>query len=119
MGKKFFCSAAKSYGILVEKRDGSREWSMRLKGFKACSRLDDSLTPEMMLRKLMNDPRNRELEIEEEPPGDILEVMYPNQLRKNKWSASITTEPLKKKFNVTYDKRVVVENFKTLPFGYG
>ena len=51
--------------------------------------------------------------------GEIEEVTvpYPNKIQRTR-DHEVVSKPLEKKYRIVYDKRQIVENYNTLPYGY-
>ncbi|XP_055337792.1 uncharacterized protein LOC129587874 [Paramacrobiotus metropolitanus] len=50
--------------------------------------------------------------------SEEVNVNYPDSIQRHKPSLTLRQRDMSKKFRMTYDKRRIVENWNTLPFGY-
>lgn len=48
---------------------------------------------------------------------DDVTVKYPHKIQRSK-KHQLFTRPLSKNYKIVYDKRQMIDHFKTLPFGY-
>lgn len=55
---------------------------------------------------------------EEEPQAKIIATHNPSKITRDKYDHIIFNKSETKKYRVVYDKRVVLSNFDTVPFGY-
>ena len=53
-----------------------------------------------------------------EPFSRVLNVHYPFTIQRNKRTLELRAVELNKKFEVTYDKRVILNDLSTVSFGY-
>ena len=62
--------------------------------------------------------RKRKLEDREEPPSKVIFALNPNKISRDKYNNVIYNKEEKKEYRIVYDKRVILQNFDTVPFGF-
>lgn len=99
--KEFISVGAKSYSYALD--DGTTV--TKFKGFTLNGQTSNDINMKSMVQMLLND--------------DCLSVAYPETLKRDKATFSITNTELIKRCKTTYDKRRIVDaDWNTLPFGY-
>ncbi len=102
-----FCSGGpKSYALKVAKSDGTHEWIFKLKGITLNYRNLMILNPEKMLDTILHHP------------DDCVEVEDSNKIQRSKQTGLLWNKCKWKKWRIIYTKRVIVNQYDTLPFGY-
>ena len=98
-----FCSTgAKSYSFITN----FRNHCCKTKGF----------TLNREAEQFINFSNMEEMLLESFPR--VLNVHYPFTIQRNKRTLELRAVELNKKFKVTYDKRVILNDLSTVPFGY-
>ncbi|KAL4219797.1 hypothetical protein ACF0H5_020209 [Mactra antiquata] len=62
--------------------------------------------------------KKRGLEDGDEPPSKIIVVTNPSKISRDKYNNVLYNRTENKQYRVVYDKRVILENYDTLPYGY-
>ena len=62
--------------------------------------------------------KKRKLDDGEQPPSKVLVVTNPHKITRDKYNNMIFNRKEDKQYRVVYDKRVIQDNFDTLPYGY-
>ncbi len=102
-----FCSGGpKTYALKVDKQDGSHEWIFKVKGITLNYRNLQILNPEKMLDTIINSP-NQETE-----------VMEKRKIHRDKNTGLLWNKTNWKRWKIVHMKRVIVDRFNTLPYGY-
>ena len=99
--KEFVSAGPKNYGY---KLDTDKSHAL-VKGF-AINHLSSLKLNYDAIKKIVTEDINKKLTIDQ------------LKFTRNKKNWNIQTEIIKKIYRVVYDKRVITENFKTLPYGY-
>ena len=100
--EEFVSAGPKNYGY----RLNSGKTVCKIKGFSV----------NFIASKKLNFSSMREIVINQKI--DELVLVEQNKFTRNKANWSIKTESVFKKYRQVYDKRILLENFETLPFGY-
>ena len=100
--EEFVSAGPKNYGY----RLNSGKTLCKIKGFSV----------NFIASKKLNFSSMREIVINQKI--DELVLVEQKQFTRNKANWSIKTESVFKKYRQVYDKRILLENFETLPFGY-
>ena len=99
---EFVSGGAKNYGY----RLSNGEIKMTVKGITLNSRNCDVVTFDTLKRMVLG-----------EGPSEV-KVTDPRKFVRDPMKAHVTSVPYTKTYKVVYDKRRVVDNYRTLPFGY-
>jgi len=99
---EFVSAGPKNYGYKLN----NGKTSCKIKGFSVNFIASESLNFESMKDIVLNQHSNQTIEVEQ------------NKFIRDKHNWSIRTETMLKKYRQVYDKRILFDNFETLPFGY-
>ncbi len=105
-GDEFCSGGPKTYAIKVEKTDGTYEWIFKIKGITLNYRNLKIISPETMIDTILNCPTEK------------MEIVEKRKITRNKNTGELQNKISWKKWKIVYTKRVIVNQFKTLPFGY-
>ena len=86
-------------------RDG--QTCMKVRGFTLNYRASLQLTPQLLWDLVSNHDRNT-----------VVNVDMGTMFRRNKLDWTISTAPNIKRYRFNYDKRILLNNSTTIPFGY-
>ncbi len=101
-------SLGKIYGIeVVTPGKDESFWIQRSKGVELTKRALETLTPENMMSQVLGDPRNQ-----------VLEIICPMKIRRDKMKGHVYSRAEKKKTRLVITKRALLKDGSTLPFGY-
>ena len=101
---KEFCSTGpKSYSYVT----ANGKAVCKVKGFTLSRQASRTINLRSMI-DLVNQPE----------PGKFLSVHYPFNIRREKRSLELKVVEMRKRLRVTYDKRVVLLDFTTIPYGF-
>lgn len=98
----FISLAPKTYSYITNTGDSV----IKLKGF----------TVNRQVKKVVNFPSL--LQLLHGPKDETIAVDYPFNIVRNKRTMEVSCVELSKRLRTTYTKRVVLENFSTLPYGH-
>ncbi len=102
-----FCSGGpKTYALKVVKPDGSFQWIFKVKGITLNYHNLTVLNPEQMLSTILYHPE------------DQIEVEDSNKFNRSKKTGLPWNRMHTKRWKIVYTKRIIVNHFDTLPFGY-
>ena len=62
--------------------------------------------------------KKRKLEKKEQPPAEVIVVTNPAKISRDKYSNILNNKKDDKQYRVVYDKRVILDNLDTFPFGF-
>ena len=103
-----FCSGGpKNYGFRVRKPDGTTVTKVKIRGFTLSYHAASKLTLDHLCKKVR--------EFVTLGIKDYTTIVQPQICRNS--DRSLTTRQLAKKYSIVYDKRRILPDFTTLPFG--
>ncbi|MCG8079176.1 MAG: hypothetical protein JAY75_23495, partial [Candidatus Thiodiazotropha taylori] len=103
---KFVGMGPKNYGYEYVENNGDRKSTCKVKGLT----LDFNTSQIIHFEKMLNWAKSKDRHFRET-------VQYQHKIRKHP-NRKVTTEKLSKIYRFTYDKRVIVKNGYTVPYGY-
>ena len=62
--------------------------------------------------------KKRKLEDGEQPPSKTIIVTNPSKISREKFNNVLYNREENKQYRVVYDKRVILNDYSTLPYGY-
>lgn len=62
--------------------------------------------------------KKRKLGNKTEQPSKVIVITNPSKISRDKYSNVLYNKQENKQFRVVYDKRVILDNYDTLPYGY-
>ena len=104
IGVEFVCLAQKTYFIRYQRPDGSLFTDSRVRGITLNRKTQEQLTFDSVKEILMT---RSEVYTEE-----------PFKIGRNAKSATISSNPSKKLLRPTFNKRIVLDNYSTIPYGF-
>lgn len=62
--------------------------------------------------------KKRKLENKDEPPSKVIVITNPTKISRDKYNRILYNRKEDKQYRVVYDKRVILKDLDTLPYGY-
>jgi len=62
--------------------------------------------------------KKRKLDDDQQPPSKVIVLTNPSKILRDKYNNVLYNRREHKQYRVVYDKRVILDNFDTHPYGY-
>jgi len=105
---EFVSAGPKNYGYRISNEEVELKTALKIRGFRMTNRAANLLKFEIVKNMVHDFVKNYAV--------STLEIPY-SQITRDK-DRNVLTKPITKKYRVVYDKRVVLSDFTTIPYGY-
>jgi len=105
---EFVSAGPKNYGYRISNQEVELKTALKIRGFRMNNRAADLLKLEVVKNMVFDFVKNCTV--------STIDIPY-SQITRDK-DRNVLTKPVNMKYRVVYDKRIVLSDFTTIPYGY-